>query len=1053
MRKYRGKYQKGGTAWYMKKQDRDNIQLPKQVVDTPAIQEADNRRAELARRRTTIGQDNRTPQQKRIDEEAFLRRRKMEEDQGKDFTTPTSLQERNRAQSERIIHNLVDVPTTIMGTGELVYGVGKGLLRGVSKFASRNVPQSSQEITRGFIDWADTPGFMERNPKFNPRKYENSIKPGYTPPTEDPKLKAFLTEEKPTIDFNKNLEDLNFAKDFAKKYGYNLPSNIERIASSNELTNRTIRGMMNRHNTFVRGVSTNWKFLEEKNPEILRHLEGKGFDLSTEEGSKAAAEYMSTHIPIQTGYGRADLNSKVFTKGMDGLYTSNSIPTAEGYTYGNGYIVKVKKPTDFSSLNRQDWINKNNPSYYNDFLPSSRMFSTSELNKMSPVDADRLLNDAKITDNEHQRMLKYFEQSKNKKKELMNKYQINESSSINDDKFDSYMNELETEHNNIAKTIFDEDYNKKILRTERAPEFDADNRFQFPKKINEFIKSKGKDPMSFLKGTEEGEKVYKDITEIQKNPLNSNQRVIDYIKTNYPDYDLENRYAHYIHIGVPGEKVLEPVNSWKITPEIWKNKSRAHTNVYSKKLSALQKGGPIVSKYGQWKYPGQETIVPTEDGNITMDGVPYPVLGIDETGYQQMMYPNQQYKYRGKRVYEIPMMQNGGRAPIYTSDPNDPRLRAYNDSLNLYKNVTLPNIKMRGINKYVHNPNNHYYNYEYQYYWTKEDVIRREYNGNKNKFERDANIYQRARGNKTGIIPEILEAGEDGKWNGDGNFKKPVQPVIYQQQPDLNMVGADRPTFPSFMGNIPAPVDRSIAPIQTDFSATWGENGKQETRYFPNYNTWKTFDEMRMPGWMYSQSTGDRSSGHTTLVGKPIFQDGGEYDEDENDWNFLMDDSRWEEKPITDAALTPAIKQEKQNDYFKLTREFNRGMAMGIAMQEDEENIPTGIINSPEMKLSLRPNNMSTSGLSRFGKAYEDIDPNVAMATEELLKQFPGLRLTSGRRSWGDKDAHPKGRAVDLSYDKKAWEYYRDVLVPKYGFNKALDPNHGTGPHIHLGYY
>jgi len=169
----------------------------------------------------------------------------------------------------------------------------------------------------------------------------------------------------------KNLEDLQAAKKFAKQYGYELPKELERIAKSDILTDRTIRGLMDRHNTFVRGVSTNWEEIGKRNPEILRHLEGKGFDLSTKEGTKAAAEYMSTHIPINTGYGRASLNKNVFERGLDGLYTSNSIPTAEGYTYGQGYVTKVKRPTNFSSTNRQDWINENNPTYYDERLPEN----------------------------------------------------------------------------------------------------------------------------------------------------------------------------------------------------------------------------------------------------------------------------------------------------------------------------------------------------------------------------------------------------------------------------------------------------------------------------------------------------------------------------------------------------------------------------------------------------------------------------------------------------------------------------------------------------------
>ena len=67
-----------------------------------------------------------------------------------------------------------------------------------------------------------------------------------------------------------------------------------------------------------------------------------------------------------------------------------------------------------------------------------------------------------------------------------------------------------------------------------------------------------------------------------------------------------------------------------------------------------------VSKYGQWKYPGQDTIIPNANGSITMKGVPYPVLGIDDQGNQQMMMPGGEYQFPGNSVYEMPMMAAGG---------------------------------------------------------------------------------------------------------------------------------------------------------------------------------------------------------------------------------------------------------------------------------------------------------------------------------------------------------------------------------------------------------
>jgi len=56
---------------------------------------------------------------------------------------------------------------------------------------------------------------------------------------------------------------------------------------------------------------------------------------------------------------------------------------------------------------------------------------------------------------------------------------------------------------------------------------------------------------------------------------------------------------------------------------------------------------------GQWNHPGKCTMIPSN--NITMKNVGYPVVGIDDTGYMQMMHPEQQYTYPGGKVFEIPV--------------------------------------------------------------------------------------------------------------------------------------------------------------------------------------------------------------------------------------------------------------------------------------------------------------------------------------------------------------------------------------------------------------
>jgi len=70
-------------------------------------------------------------------------------------------------------------------------------------------------------------------------------------------------------------------------------------------------------------------------------------------------------------------------------------------------------------------------------------------------------------------------------------------------------------------------------------------------------------------------------------------------------------------------------------------------------------GGPIVDPMGQWAHPGKVTRIPSP--NITMQGVPYPVLGIGSNGQKQMMQPGQDYNFGGASyVDEYPMMQFGG---------------------------------------------------------------------------------------------------------------------------------------------------------------------------------------------------------------------------------------------------------------------------------------------------------------------------------------------------------------------------------------------------------
>jgi len=95
-----------------------------------------------------------------------------------------------------------------------------------------------------------------------------------------------------------------------------------------------------------------------------------------------------------------------------------------------------------------------------------------------------------------------------------------------------------------------------------------------------------------------------------------------------------------------------------------------------------QRGGAIITNRGQWDYPGQTTIIPSN--KITMTGVDYPVLGVDNTGHTKMMHPGMNYTFPGQYVTEYPMMQGGGQMSI-----NDIK-NAYKIAANNYNNRVFP---------------------------------------------------------------------------------------------------------------------------------------------------------------------------------------------------------------------------------------------------------------------------------------------------------------------------------------------------------------------------
>jgi len=102
--------------------------------------------------------------------------------------------------------------------------------------------------------------------------------------------------------------------------------------------------------------------------------------------------------------------------------------------------------------------------------------------------------------------------------------------------------------------------------------------------------------------------------------------------------------------GAPELELLKDSNFETITPHWLKG---------YKKIPKQEDGGVIKDDLGQWKHPGEITEI--NSPYITMKGVPYPVLGISDTGDTQMMYPEEEYEFDGTKVTEFPMAKNGLR--------------------------------------------------------------------------------------------------------------------------------------------------------------------------------------------------------------------------------------------------------------------------------------------------------------------------------------------------------------------------------------------------------
>ena len=101
----------------------------------------------------------------------------------------------------------------------------------------------------------------------------------------------------------------------------------------------------------------------------------------------------------------------------------------------------------------------------------------------------------------------------------------------------------------------------------------------------------------------------------------------------------------------------------------------------------------LYTPLGQYEFPGEVTKVPTPTGSITMAGVNQPLYGVDNTGFAQMMYPENEYQFPGDVVTEYPQEAKRGGTAYKLTKPSKKGInsKAYSRSLMATNRLFLKN--------------------------------------------------------------------------------------------------------------------------------------------------------------------------------------------------------------------------------------------------------------------------------------------------------------------------------------------------------------------------
>ena len=173
----------------------------------------------------------------------------------------------------------------------------------------------------------------------------------------------------------------------------------------------------------------------------------------------------------------------------------------------------------------------------------------------------------------------------------------------------------------------------------------------------------------YAKGAMKASKPFlqKGVQQLRNIPTSIAPELRQGLRTAGPSFDdLPKELEPYISKKVFNDNPEQRIFESSFQPEQRNKLLEQRTKYYDSKGNEIPKperflkqGGIIKDDMGQWNHPGEITEI--DSPYITMQGVPYPVLGISDTGDTQMMYPEEEYEFDGEKVTEYPMARNGRR--------------------------------------------------------------------------------------------------------------------------------------------------------------------------------------------------------------------------------------------------------------------------------------------------------------------------------------------------------------------------------------------------------